>query len=188
MLNVVDQDDLDPDVNLHDLSGPNLCRNYTLSEYCSETFSNYDISLLNFNIRSFHSNKASFELFLESIPKPFDLIVLTETWNTDLNLNLCFLDNYDSFHTVRKNILRERGGGVSIFTSKSFQATKINRLCLCTDAIETCVVRIQFENRIFFIIGIYRQPSDSTESFMGSLESLLSDEILRNMPIHSPLV
>ena len=84
--------DFDPDDNL--LNGSvgfclESCKSYTLDEYYSSDHAKFDLSLLNFNIRSFHSNRRNFETMLASFQSKFSLIVLTETWNTESNLNLC---------------------------------------------------------------------------------------------------
>ena len=172
--------DFDPDDNLLNGSvgfGLESCKSYTLDEYYSSDHAKFDLSLLNFNIRSFHSNRRNFETMLASFQSKFSLIVLTETWNTESNLNLCFIDGYNSAHTFRPNLMR--GGGVSVFSIEPLGLNKISHLCLCTDSIETCVVRTQMNNLSFIIIAVYRPPNGSISSFLGELEIILMDQNLR---------
>ena len=73
---------------------------------------NYNLTLLNYNVRSFSSNGDSFCAFLANLVKMPDFIVLTETWVSPVTEPLCVIDGYTVVHTFRNNI---RGGGVSIF-------------------------------------------------------------------------
>ena len=174
-----DSDHIDPDINLMSNNPVESCKNYTLEEYNSFPHNSFDFSLLNYNVRSFHSDKLNFESMLHSLPNKFDLIALTETWNTNLNVDLCFIDGYNSYHTIRDT----GGGGVSIFSLNSINVTKINQLCWCTDILETCVVKVQMNSKILFIVAVYRPPGDSIESFLCSLENLLLNDALRGKPI-----
>ena len=49
---------------------------------------------------------------------PFDCIVFTETWLTEMNKNLCILDNYRPIHLIRPiggDIdFKEKGGGAGL--------------------------------------------------------------------------
>ena len=142
-----DPDHIDPDINLFgDRHVP--CKYYTLEEYNSFYQNNLDFSLLNYNVRSFHSDRLNFDSMLYSLPKKFDLIVLTETWNTSLNVDMCFIEGYNSFHTIRGT----GGGGVSIFSLNSQNVTKIDQLSWCTEALETCVVKVQINAKVLFIV------------------------------------
>ena len=167
---------IDPDNNIFNQS-IGTCNSFTLDQYVSNITQSHHFSLLNYNIRSFHCNKQNFEVFLESIPNQFNTIVLTETWNTSHTLDLCFFDDYNSHHTYRST---GRGGGVSVFTLNTMDSIKIDELSWCTDSIESCVVKIMYESSSVYIVGIYRPPRGSIESFILLLETLLSSDLLRN--------
>ena len=77
-------------------------------ELCKNSDYDKNLQFLNFNIRSFQSNGVIFSAMLNSLPYLPKIIVMTETWNTDSNVDLCFLENYQVQHTYRNNI---RGGG-----------------------------------------------------------------------------
>ena len=99
---------LDPDLNLNIAD---RCCNYTIDQFNSKFKSHLkNYSLYNHNLQSFHSKLSSFQTFLESIDHKFHSIVVTETWNTPNNVNLCHLDNYTSVHTYRKPSSSHRGG------------------------------------------------------------------------------
>ena len=139
-------DHIDPDINLdinHD-----RCKYYTIDEF--NLHFNNDAKgylLLNQNMQSFNAKQPLLEAFLESISIPFHTIVLTETWNQSMYLNLCQIDNFSAVHTYRDIPNRRNrggpGGGVSIFSNSSiYEINKIDMLSVCNTTIETCVARI----------------------------------------------
>ena len=175
--------DIDPDENLLDQFSSsdliNSCSYYTVDGYqllLNEGLS-HNFSLLNFNIRSFHANFNHFESLLTSLSFKYSFINLTETWNTDNLLNLCYMDGYVGHHTYRTS---SRGGGVSIFCDDVFKSTKIDSLCWVNATIESCVVRVEVGCDTIFIVGIYRPHTDSVENFVSMVEGILSSDLLRN--------
>ena len=160
------------------------CSYYSIGEYC-DLLSNYDqnlnLSLINYNIRSFHANKDPFLGLLSSFPKTPEFIILTETWNTKFNVQLCSIDNFVNFHTYRESPLltQPRGGGVSIFCRNNFSCSKIHELSKCTENIESCVVKISFKSRFMIVVGLYRPPTGSKDQFIFSIEDILNSELIK---------
>ena len=172
--------DIDPDINLH--LNNNICNYFTIDSYnfFHSTISKSNFSLLNQNIRSFHANKNSFETFLSSINHEFHAIVLTETWNSLVNIDQCYLQNFFSAHTFRTE---SRGGGVSVFlNSKLYKINKLDDLCISNATIESCVVEAcsYANDNKYIIVGIYRPHTDSVDNFILALEYILNHSLLRN--------
>ena len=135
---------------------------------------------MNFNVRSFNANISKFESFLDTINANFSFICLTETWNNRETVGLCTLDGYNGFHTFRPII---RGGGVSLFVLKVFQAEKISSLSLCNEIIETCGVKINIDGKILTILSVYRSPSTNIENFIEALTVLFGDPLISSSDI-----
>ena len=157
-----------------------ICDYYCLDEYVELCrYSNYDenLQILNFNMRSFQSNGITFSAMLNSLPYLPKIIVMTETWNTESNVDLCFLENYQVQHTYRNNI---RGGGVSIFCLNGFNCEKISCLSICNETIESCALKIKLNNSYLVILGIYRPHSDTIENFTEVLTNFLHNSIIQN--------
>ena len=97
--------------NEHDYTS----NNYTISEFNTEfeDLSEGNYLLLNANIRSFKTNGEHFKIFLVSLKLSPSFIILSETWNTQNNLDLCNLETYKGFHTHRSNM---QSSGISVFT------------------------------------------------------------------------
>ena len=79
----------------------------TCSAFSPEQFnqqfssSNKKLFIMNFNIRSFNANIGEFSLFLDELCRIPDIIILTETWNSD-DLS-AEIDKYKSYHCNRPN-------------------------------------------------------------------------------------
>ena len=189
-MTVVDSDfniDLDPDENL---SVNNNCNYYTIDEYNakhSDLVNSY--SLYNQNVRSFHSKRSQIESFLDTVHLKFHAIVLTETWNSANNVDLCYLENYSGVHNFRDNAPHRGGpgGGVSIFSNSSlYTIRKLDELCLCNATIETCVVEVCCRNdpsKNHIILGVYRPHDDNIQNFTIQLADILSHNLLQNKSI-----
>ena len=166
------------------------CSDFTVDQYNSE-FSNSieNYSLFNQNMRSFHGNSYLLESFLEAINQKFHSIVLTETWNSVKNVNLCFIQNYDGVHNFRRNLHLHGGigGGVSIFcNSFLYSMKKMNDLCFCNEAIESCVAELTLKKDVslkHFIVAIYRPPNGNIDEFVTTLNLVLSNEALKDKKI-----
>jgi hypothetical protein len=174
--------DLDPDCNYFNNLYSSVDQQYQSDDYSVEAFNskfqnkeNSNISLINFNIRSFNKNIDNFTAVLNSLCFVPDDIVLTETWLTNDNKIYANIDNYKSFHTIRES---GRSGGVSIFYKSCIDVEFVDSLSVCNKTIETCTVKIKLNKEILIIVGIYRPHSDSIENFSFVLNRLLESRYL----------
>ena len=155
---------IDPETNFQNLETiNNICKYYTIEQFNLNTDLSLDFTLLNYNIRSFHSNGTQFECFLESFKFNNMFITLTETWNNEENLSLCEIEGFKSFHSFRKD---SRGGGVSVFCPNSFFAQKINDLSICNNVLETCAVKLIINGTSLILFSVYRPPNGNIEDFL----------------------
>ena len=175
-------DGIDPDLNLPQVNSS--CKYYTIDQY-NANYNNFvdepNFRLLNFNIRSFHAHKAEFNVFLGSLIKLPQVIILTETWNSENNVDLCELNGYDGVHSFR-NISRV-GGGVSIFSQSNFTSYKVESLSKIYNSIETCCMKINLDSeRYIAILGIYSPPTGGriVNEFLDELGEILMSPVLTN--------
>lgn len=170
----------DPDIHVFNAITDD-CEYSTVHEYNNSQTSS--IKLINFNIRSFNANFTYFEGFLNSIQFSHDFVVLTETWNSTDSVNLCKIDNYFGFHTVRSGN-RSGWGGVSIFCLNSYSSQKLENLSVSNIFIETCVVRTKIADQSVVIFAVYRPPGlENISEFLAHLESALSDISIKSNEI-----
>ena len=140
--------DFDPDANFLDPALPrDMCRYFTVSEVNNNRILKSDqFSLINYNICSFNKNGTIFESLLESIDLEFKCVVISETWNNELNMEQCKLPNYKEYHTPRSGEgVCTKSGGISVFwLEKDVKATKNKKLSICTVNIEMCGVELEY--------------------------------------------
>ena len=127
--------DIDPEINVTELYNDS-CDYYTIDAYNEiSNQSLFNVTLLNFNIRSFSKNIDCFQSFILSFKNIPEFIVLSETWNTDNFVSYCNFDGYRSTHSYRESM---RGGGVSVFCLDRFFITKDVMLSPCSGDYEFC--------------------------------------------------
>ena len=89
---------IDPDLN-YDVNFDSIENDYYTTDELVSIFENDSmLNLINYNIRSFHSNFRYFGPIVEEC-KP-SILVLTETWFTSDYYE--DIPNYDSHHSIRK--------------------------------------------------------------------------------------
>ena len=170
--------DIDPDENYF----TNVCPNENQSIYCSLADFNKKFTETNFftlftiNIRSFFRNFDSLVGFLESLRKFPELLVLSETWLTKLDVEFANIIGYESFHTLREG---KRSGGVTIFCPPILKPHRIDELCLSNLHIESCCVRVQYGGESLFLVGIYRPVSGLSTEFFNYITFTLQHDKLR---------
>ena len=177
--------DLDPDANFLDLAIPeNSCNYLTVDELNNNDYNLNQFSLINYNVCSFLQNGAHFETLLESINLKFKCIVISESWNTEMNIDQCKLPNYNDFHTIRsgENVCT-RSGGVSIFCSEDLHASKIDNVSVCTVNIETCVVRFKYLDKNYVILAVYRPNQGNKTDFLHELDQIINTIDLNNCTV-----
>ena len=175
--------DIDPDNNVLN----NLYANfdsivqsayYSINNYNS-SFRNYShfLSIIHQNIRSINNKFDDMSTFIQSLNKHPDVLVISETWLSDISKDQCKFAGYSSYHTARNY---RSGGGISIFVNTSLDSSFISELSICNATIESCVVKVCHGNESMFIVGIYRPHTDSIENFTSMLVDILNNVILCN--------
>jgi len=76
----------------------------------------YPFSILHINARSLHRKLDNLDVLLKTINISFDVIAISETWETKLNEHLLYINGYTKYSRHRPN--DERGGGVALFIKK----------------------------------------------------------------------
>ena len=131
---------IDPDVNL--VLNEDYCSHITLSNLPNELLSRNWFLLLNQNVQSFHSKKPHLEALITAANHSFHALVLTETWNSAHNHNLCNIDGYNAVHSYRNTPIPTRGGiggGVSVLADLSlYKIEKVDHLSFCNVTLEAC--------------------------------------------------
>lgn len=117
---------------------------------------------------------------LDSLSKMPDIIILSETWLTNSSVCLCRIEGYIGFHTIRQ---LGRSGGVSVFVRGCYEAVQVDVANISDETSESCGVRLKLNNNHVYVIGVYRQQSDSVINFNEKFDLLLHMPIFYNQKV-----
>ena len=169
-------DNLNNLANLDDYAGflnsrnhSETCKYYDIPFFNSQiNFNQYNLSILNLNIRSYFKHCDEFEGFLQNLNTSFDILILTETWLNLNNSNLLKLFGYNIYNLCRNN---KNGGGVSILIKDSIKSTSASKFNLINNDIETIGVELNIDNNVINILGVYRPPTGNKNIFIETLNN-----------------
>jgi len=128
-----------------------------------------DLKVIHLNIVSLNKNHAQLECFLSSLTIQFDVIILSEIRNINLNLfSNIFSDMEFIFMTSATSVV----GGIGIYVKKSF--SYIHRVDLQINNCETESVFLELKSKKknTVIGGVYRHPRDNFDVFAKTFQRL----------------
>ena len=163
-------DEIDPEINYDFFADHNLnCKYVSLSDFCETLDKENQLSIINYNIRSYNKNVDAFigGFPPNSLPSVFNF---TETRFSPDRVEQ--IPGYESYHTTRDGDIPS--GGISIFVSKGIKSRILNYLSYSNKTIEVCTVELSFADIKVILIGIYWPHSDTIENFSSHLENFLS--------------
>ena len=164
-----------------DTDGKCLSKYYDLDNYnlTTKLLKLSYTSILHVNARSMQKNFDKLKYLLQCLPKPSDIIAVTETWFLQHTKHMYELDGYKSFHVFRT--VREHGG-VSIYVRNSLQSVSIQQFCTINESIEMCTVQLKATNLNLIFSAIYRPHSkhEDVDNFTDIMSNTLSHDIFRN--------
>ena len=150
--------------------------------YCTPDEFNYrsrdfihkiELSMCHLNIRSLNAKSDEFRTFVNLLEVEFDIIVLTELWNVNIEYYINLLPNYNLYTDLP---LTNRVGGVGIFVEKNIEIKIRDDLNIpSSDLNKVENVWFQFiRNDIKYVVGgIYRHPNQDVGVFGTEFERCL---------------
>ena len=175
-------DNLDPDNNYF---ADNLIN---FDSYNLDTFKDTGITqigslnIMHHNARSIlaEGRMTEYDILLSAIDNPFHIMGFSETWLNDSNVNLVSFNDFTSVHSLRTSnvMLRENGGGVSIFVRNNIDFKVREDLNLMLPFMETLFIEFSYEGKKYVAGLIYRVPNTNIKLFLEKLDELV--EPVRN--------
>ena len=121
-------------------------------------------SILTLNIRSLKKNINELKSLLDSINSDIDVLVITETWNTEhININI---PKYKLIHKIERT--NKKGGGICVYALEHINMNIIKDYTSITPDIEC--IHLETENKL--ITALYRPPSGNKKLFIKTLEDI----------------
>ena len=176
--------EIDPDQNYFNtffgsLEQPRQSNYFSVSQY-NQSFSintSDTLTIVNANVRSFNANGEAMATVLKSLTSVPDVIILTETWLSELSKPYAELEGYNSYHQVREE---RRSGGVSIFCRQDLNVETLDHLSVCNQTIETMTINIVFPGDKIALVAVYRPHSGTIENFSHQLHGILHNNSIAN--------
>ena len=168
----------DADIIESDLLNNIECASYDFHSIDLNNFiTSSRFNLIHQNIRSARNkNLDELILTLDSMKTNFQILMLTETWLDDTTISCINLPNFYGYHSTRTD---KKGGGVSIFLHNKFNAIPIPSMNINNSTIECVGVKVNYCNKNYNFICVYRPPRSSLDAFNNTISELLG-ELPRN--------
>jgi hypothetical protein len=131
------------------------------------TFNNPYATIYYLNVRSLRNKINDIRDYVQHDVTHYTILIFTETWLNENELQFFDIDNYDAYHSVRQS----RGAGVSIYVRNNLNSTEIQGLNIEFEGNNFLGVFIQELN--IRIIGVYRKPSSNVNNFLDKLDNIL---------------
>ena len=137
---------------------------------------NSHLKLFHRNIRSISKNHTNLEVLIESLQMPFDVIALTETWQTDSTIYNNLFPGY-TYHQSSNNL--GKSSGVAIFVKNEIQYKLLPvKHIIGSDYIGIKInLKSNLNQRKYIYIHIlYRHPTGDTNTFVNNYELFLAKQ------------
>ena len=146
-------------------------RYYEVDELSTIAIGSKKLIIFQQNIRSFNRNSEYFLNFIDSLDFKVDVIMLTETWFSDIYCG--DMEGYYGYHTFRTNGM---GGGVSIYVRGGIRSCLNVDRSVISGSCEACVVDLYLptersEQKVT-ILALYRPPTSSSSLFIDFLNEI----------------
>ena len=123
------------------------------------------LCLFHVNVRSLNANYRKLIEFLTASELNFDVIVLSEIWNVNLNWFANLFVGYEFLYNVPCS---SKCGGVAMFVKSSLCPTVRHDLSCVNSNCESLWVIVYFSNVNYAIGGFYRHPNTPISEFIVS--------------------
>lgn len=133
--------------------------------------------ITNQNIRSLRQNYDYFIAHLQMLPFKPDIIVLTEIWISEHELNLFKIVGFNLFSNCNE---RYRSGGVAVYVRDCYQCSKVDRLTDVQSA-DCLQITCHIDNVELELLAVYRLHGVPLAHYLTDLQHLLFKNHGRNI-------
>jgi len=143
---------------------------------------NITLSVFHINIRSLNCNHRALVYFLEMLVIKFDVVILSEVWDVNIDFYRNILDDYTFCYELPKD---SHVGGIGMYIKNTFlfqerSEFKLNNSSLCRN--ENIWYEILGNGNKYIIGAIYRHPNQSIKTFIPEMEAVLGKLSDQDLP------
>ena len=134
-----------------------------------------ELSVFHLNIRSLNKNQVELYNLLQSINLKFDVIVLSEIWNYNLDFCHSLFRDYSFYYDISSEI---KVGGIGVYVNNAWNCNVINKYKFARNDdgdVENIWLEVsKAAGKCKYIIGgIYTHPNSNIDNFNSMLETTL---------------
>jgi hypothetical protein len=116
------------------------------------------------------------------LPKLPHVVCLTENHSKEQEIETLSIDHYILGAKFCRQSLKHEGTGIFVHESLAFTNIDLQEFCMEQD-IEACVVKINVQTAVIYVIRIYRSPSGNFVRFIKGIVSILNQFSKPNIEI-----
>lgn len=133
------------------------------------------LNIMHVNIRSVNKNYDELLILLENLKKEVHILILTETWLTDVMPSNLNIPNFSAIHVKNRY---NKCDGILIYVSNAIDVENI--IYHPIENCNSCRVTINFEKTMYYVTAIYRPWQCNIEMFNDALYDFFSDQKSEN--------
>ena len=147
---------IDPDTNHFD-ADLNFQTHSINSFISKQDIENKSLKIVHHNARSLMKpgRMDEYDILLQTINNPFDILIFSETWITPDKKDQCNIAGFQSIHLLRpidNHIdFKARGGGIYMFIKDTLQYKYRKDLSIMLPYIECSFIEIKYNNQKYLI-------------------------------------
>src|SRR5690606_19025194 len=123
------------------------------------------------NIRSLRENFYDFVAQINTLDTPPDVIILTEIWIYQNEVDFFNIKGYKSFFKTNE---KSRSGGVAVYLNHSVPSFSIEHPNLLNNTCDAMLCKTIVDNSVYYFMCVYRSPSNDPNLFCIELNRFLN--------------
>lgn len=130
------------------------------------------LSLFHVNIRSLHKNGSNLLNFINSCKCAFDVYILSEVWNSNIDFYKSLIPGYDFLYSLPEHT---HVGGVGVYIRSNLNVSIRMDLQVKSNYFEILCLEFTSDSCKYLVCAIYRHPNSPIRDFIEALSQILSN-------------
>ena len=142
-----------------------------------------DKNLISVIFNNIDGNASNFDTFVAELGQyenTFSVIAIAETNIDEENKNLYGICNYNCEYNSKIQG-KKKGSGLGLYIHEKFQCTRIEKLCQCSQNLESLFIEITNTNEPMTVGVCYRPPNGDLSRFFIEIDALMKELPLQNV-------
>ena len=144
------------------------CNYLDIESYDKRTLES-DLVIMQLNVRGLINKQHELNNLLTKLKHKVHVIILSETWLTEMNKMLIKMPGYKLLSRERDT---KKGGGVGFLIDENLIFREIHDVANCNNSMEQITIEIKGNNDNIIMTSIYRPPNTAPKKFIAEYKTL----------------